>query len=65
MLIIGIGFVQKKITKCDLCKDIVSLIYEDVKLHNKTYHDLVDLIKDLCKMIGGPIVVKECDAILN
>ena len=54
-----------ELTKCDLCKEIVSLIYEDVKMHNQTYHDLVNLIKDLCKMIGGPLVAKECDFILH
>ena len=48
------------ITECELCEDIVKLITCDVKNGNKTYHD----VEDLCKIIGGPIISKECNYIL-
>ena len=53
------------ITECELCEDIVKLITCDVKNGNKTYHDVVDLIEDLCKIIGGPVVSKECNYLLS
>jgi len=53
------------ITECELCEDIVKLITYDVKNGNKTYHDVVDLIEDLCKIIGGPVISKECNYLLS
>ena len=56
---------NNNMTKCELCKDIVELITYDVKNGNKTFHDIVDLIEDLCKIIGGPVVAKECKFFLS
>ena len=56
---------EHNITECKLCELIVDLIEDEVKRGNKTFHDIVDLIEDLCRLIGGPIVAKECDLFLS
>mgnify|MGYP001184460683 FL=1 len=53
------------ISECELCKDIVNIAIREVKKGNKTYHDLVKIIEDLCDIIGGPIISKECKFFLN
>ena len=53
------------ISECQLCKDIVNIAIREVKKGNKTYHDLVKIIEDLCDIIGGPIISKECNFFLD
>jgi hypothetical protein len=50
---------------CHVCHIIVDTISYEVHHYNKTIHDITDLVKDLCKNIGGPIVSKECTFIID
>ena len=50
---------------CHICEEIVDVIIYEVKEANKTIDDLTHLIEDLCQIIGGGLVHKECEEILG
>lgn len=50
---------------CEVCVLVTNYIYKEAVLGNKTFTDLIQLVEDLCKIIGGPIVSKECNFILE
>jgi hypothetical protein len=52
-------------TTCTTCEYVVDFVFTEVTTYNKTIHDVAELTKDLCDVIGGPIVKQECDFILN
>ncbi len=54
-----------KINSCTLCKDVVDMISYEYKVANKTITDIIQVVRDLCKIIGGPVVDKECNVILD
>ena len=39
-------------------------VYE-YRVANKTITDIIQVVRDLCKIIGGPFVEKECNIILD
>lgn len=53
------------ITKCQLCKSVVEICEERLFIGNKTLHDIEIVIEDLCYDIGGNVVWKECEYLIN
>ena len=53
------------VTKCELCKWLIEITTKEVRRGNQTYHDLVNVIKDLCGLIGGELVEQECNFFLD
>ena len=51
--------------KCKICIDVVNMLEYGLHMGIKIINDLITLVNDLCEDIGGPIVKKECDFILN
>ena len=50
---------------CKTCIHIVDIIEYELKVANKTINDIIALVEDLCKIIGGPAVYAECKSILK
>lgn len=50
---------------CKTCIHIVEIIEYELKVANKTINDIIALVEDLCKIIGGPAVYAECKSILK
>lgn len=55
----------ENISPCDVCKLMVKVVANDVHKYNSTIHDITNLVKDLCADIGGQVVKKECDYIVD
>lgn len=56
---------ESNVTKCELCEILVNITTHELKKGNKTFHDIVVLIEDLCDIIGGKIVSEECHFFLD
>ena len=56
---------EPEMNSCNLCKDVVDMISYEYRVANKTITDIIQVVRDLCKIIGGPVVDKECNAILD
>ena len=54
-----------KVKSCTLCKEVVDIISYEYRVANKTITDIIQVVRDLCKIIGGPFVEKECNIILD
>tara|TARA_B100001964_G_C13638376_1_gene339479 strand:+ start:97 stop:495 length:399 start_codon:yes stop_codon:yes gene_type:complete len=62
---ISLDISDPNVTKCELCELLVNITSHELKKGNKTFHDIVVLIEDLCDIIGGKIVSEECNFFLN
>ena len=56
---------EPEMNPCNLCKDVVDMISYEYRVANKTITDIIQVVRDLCKIIGGPFVEKECNIILD
>lgn len=51
-------------SSCKLCHLLVGVIQKELKLGNKTINDIINIIEDVCKLVGGPDGA-ECNFIVN
>ena len=51
-------------TTCKLCHILVSVIEKELKTGNKTINDIISIIEDVCRIVGGPDGA-ECNFIVN
>ena len=57
--------ITKNSTECDICEVIVNIIDAGVKEGNETLKDIEKIIEDLCRILGGKLISKECNFIID
>ena len=51
-------------TTCEVCHVLVNIVDKEVKLGNKTISDIINIVSDICHIIGGP-ASQECAFIVD
>jgi len=49
---------------CEVCKVIVGVIEREIHMGNNTVHEIIDMVENICHVIGGPSAM-ECEFIVN
>ena len=52
-------------TECEICKFASGIVRYEVKMSNSTLTLIEDIVKDLCYLVGGKPVYKECNEFCN
>jgi len=64
-LALMIGLASSQSLECIMCTDNLEIISSEIRTENSTIELVSDIIIELCKEIGTPIVYEECKEVVK